>query len=569
MDFRTSLMKVGFEWIQPSGLEVPERYRTIKGSKFIKRYTTTLGEFKVLLINRTSNLTRLPFAYVIERPNDLDEIALPHIRNSGEFCYADNDQTEWSPHDPEGFAQAIDNKITKTLLNSIDNIGDAEEYRNEFSNYWEADSTAFSFEALPTSTKVLSYSSFDVKNGQSVKSETEYVVYTNAEEKNRWLELRGESAILEEGTAIAISVKPNNWAPISNWPPSNFTEILVWLSKADRSAHDHLIDQMVQLAIKRILVILQIAEEGQLGFKVSLSTRHLELVKSWKTRKKRSLKPMIDSFSSQKAIESYSRLRVEAVDPDAIFLRNRPQPDLGDIRNQRIALVGCGTIGGYVAELLMKAGAGVGPTGNLTIYDSDTLSVGNLGRHRLPISFLKWNKAEAMAKLLKAESFHKVSVNGIKKDLEVSEQNLKDYDVVIDATGRVPVSLALAKVVRSFKKKPPILIHGFNDVWGQESVALIDNGKACYGCLEKLAPANIQPPKFNTSRYSCGSFYTPYDASVSVISASLIVEAVLNTLEDKLKWSYAKVARDTKKQRKFSLLKPWADCEVCCQGRLH
>lgn len=103
--------------------------------------------------------------------------------------------------------------------------------------------------------------------------------------------------------------------------------------------------------------------------------------------------------------------------------------------------------------------------------------------------------------------------------------------------------------------------------WGQESIAFIDNGKACYGCLGKLTKAKVTQPDFDTSRYSCGSVYTPYDANVSVISAALVVEAILNTLEPKLKWTYTKVTAENTKSQKRSVLKPWAECKVCGRGK--
>mgnify|MGYP003914576549 CR=1 FL=1 len=567
MDFRGSLLKAGYRWIQPSAPTLPKKFSSLKGVKFIKRYVTSAGEFEILLINYQNDLTRLPFAYVTKKPAEFDGVALPHIRNSGYLCYADNDQTQWNPLDAESLAQAIDNSIAKTLQVAICKRDDSEEYHNEFSNYWEGYSTVFSFEALPTQAKNLKYCSLKVTNGQNVEEGIEFVVYTADHERDDWLKLRGKTSFVEEGSTIVVSVKPNNWAPTSTWPPSCFAEVVDWLAKADRSAHDNLIFQLVNLAAKRTLVVLNIVEEGKLGFKLTFSSRHHKLLESWRNRKKRSLKSMIQSFTSSKAIDFFCRLRVEEVDRNAIFLRNRPKPELGDIRNKRIALIGCGTIGGYVAELLVKSGAGVGTMGKLTLYDSDNLSVGNLGRHRLSARFLGWNKADGVAKLIEEESLHKVCVLAMKEDFEISADILMSYDLVIDATGRVPVSLALAGIIRSIQSKPPILIHGFNYNWGQESVAFIDNGKACYGCLGKLAPTKIKTPDFDTSRYSCGSLYTPYDASVSVISAGLIVDAVLNTLEAKLKWTYCNVTSDIKRPQKRLLLKAWADCEVCGRGK--
>ncbi|MEK5749918.1 ThiF family adenylyltransferase, partial [Acinetobacter nosocomialis] len=57
-------------------------------------------------------------------------------------------------------------------------------------------------------------------------------------------------------------------------------------------------------------------------------------------------------------------------DRDTILSRNRSRPEIGDLRTKKIALIGCGTIGGYLAELLIRAGAGMG-TKSLDLFDHD------------------------------------------------------------------------------------------------------------------------------------------------------------------------------------------------------
>ncbi|MBU1308335.1 MAG: ThiF family adenylyltransferase [Gammaproteobacteria bacterium] len=569
MDFRGALLKAGYIWVQPYVSRIiPEKFSSYKGIKFVKSYITPLGEFKVLLIHYQKDLTKLPFAFVIEKPIELTGISLPHISNSGYLCYANNDQAEWNPLDAEYFAKAIDNSIAKTLLVATENINESSEYQNEFSNYWEGDSTAYSFEEFPTATKNLRYSSLISKRGKNKRDSTEYVIFTEDENRNNWLKLREQATVIEDGTVVVVTVKRNNWAPVSSWPPSSLDEVVAWLARADRSAHDFLIFQLVRFSAKRLLVILQISEEGQLAFKLTFSKRYQSLLEQWRSRKKKSLKSMLAPICSPKATTSFIRLRVEAVDPNSIFLRNRPDPKVGDLRNKRIALVGCGTIGSFIAELLVKSGAGAGARGRLEVYDPDILKSGNLGRHRLSARFLGWNKAEGITKLIEDDSLHKVSIYAHDEDFEISTDNLKKYDILIDATGRVPVSLALAGFVRKMPSSRPILIHGFNHHWGQDSVAFIDNGKACYGCLARFTTTKSKTETANTSRYSCGSLYTPYDASVSVVSAALTVEAVLNTLEPKLKWTYTKVTSNIKQSQKRLSLKPLSSCKVCGQGTI-
>jgi tRNA A37 threonylcarbamoyladenosine dehydratase len=82
---------------------------------------------------------------------------------------------------------------------------------------------------------------------------------------------------------------------------------------------------------------------------------------------------------------------------DCVIRPERNIPKSKTLAGKRIALVGCGTIGGYLSDMLVKAGAG-SCGGKLTLVDFDGLLPQNIGRHRLGFPDLLSNKAEAMAK---------------------------------------------------------------------------------------------------------------------------------------------------------------------------
>lgn len=558
---------MGYRWIQPPCAELPENYQALTGSKFVKQFKTSEGDFDVLLIQQQNDLTKLPQVYVLERPPKFEKVALPHIRGTGFLCFADNDQAEWNPLDGGSFAKAIDKKISDTLNLTIHNYGRTEEYLNEFSNYWEGELRAYTFEPLPTAHKTIAYTTFLVDNGRSSKRQSEFLFYRDEGDRKRWLEVRNQKSTREDGTVIVISINSNNWTPLSVWPPSSFTEVLQWLEKVDHNARNNLIFRVLSLAARQAVVVLQIHGEGQLAFYVVFSDIFFRKLKSLVKRTKRKIKPLVSFFESPKSVRYFLRIQVEAIDRDTLFLRNRPRPDVGDLRDKKIAVIGCGTIGGYVADLLAKAGAGSGEKGSLTLFDGDSLSPGNLSRHRLPARFLGWNKADGLAELIKEDSLHRIFVDVRMEDFEVNSDNIRKYDIVIDAAGRVPLSFALAGSVREILKNRPLLIHGFNFLWGQESVVFVDDGKACYGCLGKFNNTPINMPNYDTTRFSCGSTYTPYDSSVSVVTAGLLQEAVLNTLEPKVEWTYARVTNDKGRLQKRLKIKPWRDCKVCNCGK--
>ena len=165
-----------------------------------------------------------------------------------------------------------------------------------------------------------------------------------------------------------------------------------------------------------------------------------------------------------------------------------------------------------------------------------------------------------------------VNVEAHKYGFPIMKAFLSLYDIVIDATGRGPVSKRLAKVSREIDAKDrPIIVHGFNDGNGIASKVFIDSSDGCYNCLcgdpsfykngtdirfEKLLDVN---PK----KVSCGNTYTPYDAAVSVMTAALMQEAVLSTIELERDWNYKEYIFMGSRTKKPTWIKKQDFCDIC------
>ncbi|MFT3758105.1 nucleotidyl transferase AbiEii/AbiGii toxin family protein [Thauera sp.] len=97
--------------------------------------------------------------------------------------------------------------------------------------------------------------------------------------------------------------------------------------------------------------------------------------------------PVHDYAEDAKLIaEALGRLKVMPVSViriDDRYLAQRNIPKSKTLAGKRIALVDCGMIGGYLSDMLVKAGAG-SCGGKLTLVDFDGFLPQNIGRHRLP-----------------------------------------------------------------------------------------------------------------------------------------------------------------------------------------
>ena len=227
-----------------------------------------------------------------------------------------------------------------------------------------------------------------------------------------------------------------------------------------------------------------------------------------------------------RSLYSFRVTRLAAIRIDEHYIAQRSIPSLKTLAGLKIALVGCGTIGGYLADMLVKAGAGTGG-GKLTLIDFDLLMPQNVGRHRLGLQYSFIHKALGVKVMLESDA-PGVSVRAL--EVDVRDAHLGDIDLLIDATGEEALGHWLAA---NYIPSTPML-----SVWvegpGTAVRALLKTpGEgACYRCLSTYSRAG----KFPTVKggvphvmagHSCEGLYVPFPATVSIQAAALGAEMAL------------------------------------------
>lgn len=114
------------------------------------------------------------------------------------------------------------------------------------------------------------------------------------------------------------------------------------------------------------------------------------------------------------------------------------------LRNGKVCIVGVGALGAAVAELLARGGCE-----RLVLIDGERLEVGNLVRHPLTVAELDQNKAEALARRLRAAA-PMASVEAVADDIPLDDEDafrklLDDAAFVCDCTGENAVIDALGR----------------------------------------------------------------------------------------------------------------------------
>jgi len=158
---------------------------------------------------------------------------------------------------------------------------------------------------------------------------------------------------------------------------------------------------------------------------------------------------------------------------ERLFARTGHQKSL----TAKTVLCGCGAVGSAVAELLVRGGAA-----NLTLCDKEPLEIGNLCRHTLAGTDVRWNKAGRLAGRLATTNpladikSYEVSIPlppTIPRQLDAIWARLCDADLLIDCTTDEGAFLWLDQFARTHHKRLVSIFFNF----GATMLTLCASGK--------------------------------------------------------------------------------------------
>lgn len=170
------------------------------------------------------------------------------------------------------------------------------------------------------------------------------------------------------------------------------------------------------------------------------------------------------------------------------------EEDMLKIRQAKVCVVGCGGLGGHIAEMLVRIGIG-----EITIIDGDVFVESNLNRQLYATEkTLGRNKADVAAEYLK-EINSKAKINTIVEFIdEVNISMFLDgYDLVFDALDNIDARLLLENACEDLEI---VLVHGAIGGWyAQVGVIFPGDGllKEIYKADEKcVGESELGNPSF-------------------------------------------------------------------------
>lgn len=220
-----------------------------------------------------------------------------------------------------------------------------------------------------------------------------------------------------------------------------------------------------------------------------------------------------------------SRLEFERVDDDFVLTRNAPDGKAA-LAGKHIHLLGAGTIGGQLADLLVQAGAGT-RGGSLRVFDPQRLKAENLGRHVAGVPALGIAKAQIVIDRLKRQ---RLASNVSAHVTVAGDPGLHSgADLVIDATAAPNVGAHLSNYARRERSWSLISAAVEGEGWFASAHLYRGvGGEACRTCLEPWiggrgshVAVHSSPTKKVTA---CGELYTPYRAAAACVAAALASE---------------------------------------------
>ena len=224
---------------------------------------------------------------------------------------------------------------------------------------------------------------------------------------------------------------------------------------------------------------------------------------------------------------------VERVDPFSSFREDFDylnQAIGNSTIKKKIAIIGCGSLGSYVASEVIKSGAN-----NLLLVDEDFFFNENTFRHVLPHYMKGINKATALKYTLQSihpEIFVKSIPEKLKKENIDSVILNNNVDVLIFCIGSTDEQKKLSKILTSNKVNCATL-YCWLEVDGENSriIGIPKKSRGCFYCLkkevEKFFLRKSEPIKEEWISDGCGGTRVKYGNRTLLSAANGVIESLI------------------------------------------
>ena len=447
----------------------------------------------------------------------------PHVLRGGCLC-AIPMSAALNNNDPVGLIRYMCHKA-KDILDGTK----SDDFREEFSYYWSRCTTENTRDVLvldPIESLGKSFPVVFCKGFVCVASSIEII--------NHWISNRlGETTeFTGQGYGVAVNLDtpllPKDY-------PSTYADLLTLAEKAGSSTAEMVQTHIFTMSSKGLALLIQKEAGGvALGGIIFDGLYSSDLAKGFRPGKvpMNILRARMASVLGSSGVERANVLRA-----DSQWIHSRGG-DGRDFSKKAVLLIGCGSLGGYVAHLLSRAGVG-----RLVITDNDQLRLENLGRHILGSSSLGRSKSEALAEQLMCELPH-LQVTGIPQDwrdiVGTNETFFNEFDLILSTVADWRCEGPLNELTRR-SPMPPVLF-GWLEPYAVAGhcLAVCTKGGCFRCCVNEFGQVENPVAAFGGTTISrepggC-THYQRYGTTalmpVASMISSIVLESLLFTPED-------------------------------------
>jgi sulfur-carrier protein adenylyltransferase/sulfurtransferase len=480
---------------------------------------------------------------LVDRPEFL---TWPHVEEDGVLCLH-SDAATWNIREPVGVVQTLfqwaSELVTACILSE-----NQSDFIEEFNSYW-------GWAASDGGKRIKSLLSLDNPVNRKIavwRGKTQDIVGETPLQIKKWLTQRfSKNYKAADGQGMLIWLGK---MPIPRYYPRTANDLLRLLGEIPTVLTNHIIDQPEELT----LILASVTSNGIALAGISIQRRRHNDIRGRRVDSfNRGFRPghVPSSLVPARYFTSHAALSRHAVDRiDHSWIHGRDtDPDAVTIKNGRVIIIGCGSLGGPVAVSLAQAGVG-----SIVLIDPDDLNAANISRHPLGTDDIGNNKAEALAaKLLLRFPHLKISAISRRIQEAASEyaENFKN-SVVINATGDWAALVFLETYLRSFDNTTKFFTCWLEANASAGHAIFSPAGGPSVSCAfsstgESVFRVSCWPENTASREPACGAAFSPYGAADTLNSVSLTADLAIDLVCNRVQaaehriWvgEFAKIAR--------------------------
>lgn len=472
-----------------------------------------------------------PRVVVVDGP---DVLTWPHLEADGFLCVLPPDSAV-SSEDTTGVVKYVLAEACRLIEDNVAGTN-VEDFRNEFLSYWELviDKNAPKFISLLDPQGP----SRRVSVWRGLRSR---VVSESPQLLHRWLPRwgakkgKGQDYTLHDGILI--------WLPEPLLPqeyPSTSADVRALVRKRSSDSVASVLEDLVISGTDEINVLMGAHTPNGACFSAMIlrrphqtgSIRHkVDLLAKGFRPGHVPTNLLAERYLSGAA--KAAKARVERADHCWIHGRDQ-DPRQGRLRHVRVAILGCGSVGGPLARLLAQAGVG-----NLLLVDHDTMNWPNVGRHVLGAASVNRFKAPELVRELERAYPHLGEISWRKERVGPKARKLVEelvsYDLVVSVMGNWAGESFLNEIHRKGHHHPPILYGWLEPHAAAAHAVFVTRIGACLRCgVNDKGNPNLRvtdwPGGGDLQTPTCGARFTPYGPSELCWAHALLAETAIDAL---------------------------------------